>query len=191
MLWLALSYPQLPLEVFDSECASNNRPIVVLENNKIALCNTAAKSLNILPGSSIETAQAIQEELTYFDRDHLLEQKALTSLATELYVLSSQISMPSECAILLEIGASIRLFGSKEILAQKAIELSSAAGYQAFSGVASTPQAALAFSYSNKNKLSDIYLTRQKDAGKLYKNLGDFQLNLQTSQLSFIDFGQQ
>ena len=88
MLWLALSYPQLPLEVFDPECASNSRPVVVLEKNKIALCNTAAKKLNILPGSSLATAQAIQEELTYFDRDRLLEQKALISLATKLYVLS-------------------------------------------------------------------------------------------------------
>ena len=160
MLWLALSYPQLPLEVFDPECASNSRPILVLEKNKIALCNTAAKKLNILPGSSLATAQAIQEELTYFDRDRLLEQKALTSLATKLYALSSQISMPSECAILLEIGASIRLFGSVDVLVRKAIGLSSTAGLQAVSGVAPTPQAALAFSYSNKNKLSDIHLTR-------------------------------
>ena len=160
MLWLALSYPQLPLEVFDPECASNSRPVVVLEKNKIALCNAAAQKLNILPGSSLATAQAIQEELTYFDRDHLLEQKVLTSLATKLYALSSQVSMPSECAILLEIGASIRLFGSVDVLVQKAIELSSTAGLQAVGGVASTPQAALAFSYSNKNKLSDIYLTR-------------------------------
>ena len=159
MLWLALSYPQLPLEVFDPECASNSRPVVILEKNKIALCNTAAKKLNILPGSSLATAQAIQEGLTYFDRDHLLEQKALTSLATKLYALSSQISMPSECAILLEIGASIRLFGSVDVLVQKAIGLSSTAGLQAVSGVAPTPQAALAFSYSNKNKLSDIHLT--------------------------------
>ena len=65
MLWLALSYPQLPLEVFDPECASNSRPVVILEKNKIALCNTAAKKLNILPGSSLATAQAIHEELTY------------------------------------------------------------------------------------------------------------------------------
>ena len=160
MLWLALSYPQLPLEVFDPECASNSRPVVVLEKNKIALCNAAAQKLNILPGSSLATAQAIQEELTYFDRDHFLEQKVLTSLATKLYALSSQVSMPSECAILLEIGASIRLFGSVDVLVQKAIELSSTAGLQAVGGVASTPQAALAFSYSNKNKLSDIHLTR-------------------------------
>ena len=160
MLWLALSYPQLPLEVFDPECASNSRPVVILEKNKIALCNTAAKKLNILPGSSLATAQAIQEELTYFDRDHLLEQKALISLATKLYALSSQISIPSECAILLEIGASIRLFGSVDVLVQKAIGLSSTAGLQAVSGVAPTPQAALAFSYSNENKLSDIHLTR-------------------------------
>ena len=41
--------------------------------------------------------------------------KVLTSLATKLYALSSQVSMPSECAILLEIGASIRLFGSVDV----------------------------------------------------------------------------
>ena len=160
MLWLALSYPQLALEVFNSEYASSGQPVVVLEKNKIVLCNTTAKKLNILPNSSLATAQAIQEELVYFERDPLLEQKVLTSLATELCALSSQVSMPFEGTILLEIGASIRLFGSVDVIEQKAIALSLAAGLEAVSGIAPTAQAALAFSYSNKNKLSDIYLTR-------------------------------
>ena len=81
MLWLALSYPWLALEVFNSEYASSGQPVVVLEKNKIVLCNTTAKNLNILPNSSLATAQAIQEELVYFERDRLLEQKVLTSLA--------------------------------------------------------------------------------------------------------------
>ena len=56
MLWLALSYPQLALEVFNSEYANSDQPVVVLEKNKIALCNAAAQKLNILPGSSLATA---------------------------------------------------------------------------------------------------------------------------------------
>ena len=160
MLWLALSYPRLALEVFDPEYASSGQPVVVLEKNKIVLCNTTAKKLNILPNSSLATAQAIQEELVYFERDRLLEQKVLTSLAAELCALSSQVSMPFEGTILLEIGASIRLFGSVDVIEQKAIALSLAAGLEAVSGIAPTAQAALAFSHSNKNKLSDIYLTR-------------------------------
>ena len=159
MLWLALSYPQLALEVFNSEYASSGQPVVVLEKNKIVLCNTTAKKLNILPNSSLATAQAIQEELIYFERDRLLEQKVLTSLAAELCALSSQVSMPFEGTILLEIGASIRLFGSVDVIEQKAIALSLAAGLEAVSGIAPTAQAALAFSYSNKNKLSDVHLT--------------------------------
>ena len=159
MLWLALSYPRLALEVFNSEYASSGQPVVVLEKNKIVLCNTTAKKLNILPNSSLATAQAIQEGLVYFERDPLLEQKVLTSLAAELCALSSQVSMPFEGTILLEIGASIRLFGSADVIEQKAIELSLAAGLEAVSGISPTAQAALAFSYSNKNKLSDIHLT--------------------------------
>ena len=72
MLWLALSYPQLALEVFNSEYASSGEPVVVLEKNKIVLCNTTAENLNILPNSSLATAQAIHEELVYFERDPLL-----------------------------------------------------------------------------------------------------------------------
>ena len=159
MLWLALSYPRLALEVFNSEYANSDQPVVVLEKNKIVLCNTTAKKLNILPNSSLATAQAIQEELVYFERDRLLEQKVLTSLATVLCALSSQVSMPFEGTILLEIGASIRLFGSVDVIEQKAIALSLAAGFEAVSGIAPTAQAALAFSYSNKNKLSDVHLT--------------------------------
>ena len=159
MLWLALSYPRLALEVFNSEYASSGQPVVVLEKNKIVLCNTTAKKLNILPNSSLATAQAIQEELVYFERDPLLEQKVLTSLATELCALSSQVSMPFEGTILLEIGASIRLFGSVDLIEQNTITQSLAAGLDAVSGISSTAQAALAFSYSNKNKLSDIHLT--------------------------------
>ena len=63
MLWLALFYPDLPLEVFGSKYANKNHPAVVLETDTIILCNAAAKEANILLGSTLRTAQSIYEDL--------------------------------------------------------------------------------------------------------------------------------
>ena len=159
MLWLALFYPDLPLEVFGPKHISSDHPTVVLETDKAILCNTAAKEANILLGSTLRNAQSIREDLIYFRRDDAYEEQSLDRLASELYGLSNQISKPSNHTLLVEIGASLRLFGSTASISQKAIDLSLKLGHRAIGRVATTPHAAIALSYSNTNQLSETTIT--------------------------------
>jgi len=159
MLWLALFYPDLPLEVFGPKHISNDHPTVVMETDKVILCNAAAKEANILLGSTLRNAQSIREDLTYFRRDDVREEKSLDRLASELYGLSNQISKPSNHTLLIEIGASLRLFGSTASTSQKAIDLSFRLGHRAIGRVATTPHAAIALSYSNTDQLSETTIT--------------------------------
>ena len=155
MLWLALFYPDFSLEVFGYEYISKNHPTVVLETEKVIFCNAAAKEANILLGSTLGTAQSIKEDLIYFRRDDALEQKSLDRLTSTLYGLSDRISNPSNQILLLEIGASLRLFGSVETISQKAFDLSLGLGHRAISRVAKTPHAAIALAYSDTDNLSE------------------------------------
>ena len=62
MLWLALYFPQLPLEAFtaSSYIAGDQRAQVVLEQNRVHLANSAAMSAGIVPGCSLATAHSIE-----------------------------------------------------------------------------------------------------------------------------------
>ena len=159
MFWLALFYPDLPLEVFGSEHVKSKLPTVLVEADTIVLCNAAASSTSILCGSSLTTAQSIHNDLVYFRRDYAREKKSLDLLISQLYSLSDQISKISDQVLLLEIGASLRLFGNAETISQKAVDLSSQLGHRAIARTAATPHIATALAYSNTDNLSKVLIT--------------------------------
>ena len=66
MLWLAIAFPRLPIEVFAEQIpafrnldASMTQPVVVLEDNRVSFCNAAADAAGIVPGASLATAHTI------------------------------------------------------------------------------------------------------------------------------------
>ena len=198
MLWLALFYPDLPLEVFGSKYANKNHPAVVLETDAVILCNAAAKEANILLGSTLRTAQSIYEDLIYFRRDRSLEQKSLDRLTSVLYGLSNRISNPSNHMLLLEIGASLRLFGSAGIISQKAFDLSLGLGHRAIGRVAKTPHAAIALAYSNTDDLSEtsVMSASLREAGiseKVIAQMPDMGIDTleELASLPFDEIGQR
>ena len=159
MLWLALFYPDLPLEVFGSEHVNSRLPTVVLDADTVILCNAAAKNTNILGGSTLTTAQSIRNDLVYFRRDCAREKKSLDLLISKLYSLSDQISKASDQVLLLEVGASLRLFGNAETILQKAVDLSLHLDHQVIGRFAATPHIAVALAYSNTDNLSKVLIT--------------------------------
>ena len=91
MLWLALYFPQLPLEAFtaSSYIAQTQIPQVVLEQNRVHLANNTAISAGIVPGCSLATAHSIAPSLQHFRRDSDKEYAALKHLAESLYALAA------------------------------------------------------------------------------------------------------
>ena len=144
MLWLGLYFPDLPLEVY-SRGQQTARPLAVTERwdgrERVARCNAAALAGGIRPGLPLAAALALCGDLLVRPRAPERERQALRGLAAWSYQFSPRIAFDPRC-LLLEIGASLRLFGGEApFLARIASELPRL-GYRAQTAVAPVPAAA-------------------------------------------------
>jgi len=118
MLWLGLYFPDLPLELF-TRGQSLDAPLAVSQRvdgrELIARCNTAAAARGIRPGLTLQAALALSDALQIRARDRRAERQALHELALWAYQFSPQISFDPSM-LLLEVGASLGLFGGQEKL---------------------------------------------------------------------------
>ena len=109
-------FPDLPLELF-SGGESQDLPLAVSARRDgrelISRCNRAAAALGIRPGLPLQAALALHGGLRVHARDPQAEQAALEDLALWAYQLSPRIAF-DPLMLLLEIGASLRLFGGLE-----------------------------------------------------------------------------
>jgi protein ImuB len=153
MLWLGAHFPGLPMEVFATPAAGGGPaasphsergiPRVVIEDNRVIRCNPAAAAARIVPGTSLATAHSIVPALVHHTRNPTEEARRLRRLAVALYRLSPQVSLAPPDSVVLEIGASLRLFGGAEPLIAEATALCRALGHETAWGTAPTPLAAL------------------------------------------------
>ena len=154
MLWLALYFPQLPLEAFtaSSYIAQTQIPQVVLEQNRVHLANNTAISAGIVPGCSLATAHSIAPSLQHFRRDSDKEYAALKHLAESLYAFSSLVSLETPDSIVLEIQGSSKLFTQTALLTQ-ASSLCENMGYTCITAMAQTATAAITCARSQSQQL--------------------------------------
>ncbi|MCB1800638.1 MAG: DNA polymerase Y family protein, partial [Gammaproteobacteria bacterium] len=144
MLWLGLYFPQLPLEV----CVRGRQqagPLAIVESRagreQVSRCNAAARACGVAPGMALPAALALCGELAVQRRDRAGEGRALEELAAWAYQFSARISFEPSL-LLLEVGASQRLFGGlATLLGQLQRELEQL-GYSARHALAPTPTAA-------------------------------------------------
>lgn len=119
MLWLALYFPELPLEVFNPP---RDTPFAVTarRNNRdvIARCNQVATQQGVNVGLDVSSALALCQSIQLQARDEAGETRQLHELAQWAYQYSNKICF-EPLMLLLEIGASLRLFeGQDKLLAQ-------------------------------------------------------------------------
>ncbi len=144
VLWLGLYFPDLPLEVY-SRGQQAARPLVVSEPRAgrvcVLRCNAPALACGIRPAMPLAAALALQSDLLVQPRAPGRERQALAGLAAWAYQFSPRIAFDPHC-LLLEIGASLRLFGGEaRLLARLERELPRL-GYRAQLASAPTPAAA-------------------------------------------------
>lgn len=148
MLWLALRFPALPLEIFirgghpagplaiSSEAGTHAR-IVALDN--------AAKSRGIRNDMSLQAALALDADLRVIARDAEAECAALERICAWAVQFTPVVSLAPPAEVLLEISGSLALFrGLNGLLARIARGLR-ALGYTATAACAPTPLAAQLF----------------------------------------------
>lgn len=162
MLWLAVHFPRLPLEIFTARQQDPTQAFIVLQDNRVAFLNEAAAQIGIVPGATLATAHSIQPALQHRHRDPAAELKRLHTLAETLYRFSGYVSVQAPDCVLLEIGGSLKLFQSHQKLVREALAVCQSLGHVSTARVANTPWAAIALARAGCRQLADVPLT---DAG--------------------------
>lgn len=188
MLWLALYLPQLPLEVF-TRARQQAGALVVVESlagrEQVSRCNAAAQAYGVRPGQALPAALALCADLAVQRRDRERERRALDELAAWAYQFSARISFEPSL-LLLEVGASRRLFGGLPSLLQRVRHGLQQIGYSARHALAPTPTAAglLARNHPDCEVLDDMSLqtavgalplaclTRERTVRELIQHIG-------------------
>ena len=118
MLWLALHFPQLPLDRQDSGDADDPRAVVLQEGprRRILACNAHATASGVRPGLALKNAYALTPNLITSDYDEDQQLAHLEQLTLWALHYSSLVSPQPPDTILLEIAASLTLFGGLEAL---------------------------------------------------------------------------
>ncbi len=135
MLWLALHLPALPLEAY---CASlppaapgaEARAVVLVDQHTVHSVNAAAAERGIRPGIKRATALALAADLLVADRDAAREAAAVQAVVHAALVFTPAVCLHANTpaqgpdnrlqgpTVLLEVQASLRLFGGLARLRQ-------------------------------------------------------------------------
>ena len=112
MLWLALHFHSLSLEVF-SRGAAVPEPLMVVEKQggrtRVIACNDAAEACGVRVGMAASAAQALADGLVVRKRDPLAEQASLAGLAVWAGRFTPSVSLAPPAGLLLEIGTCLSL----------------------------------------------------------------------------------
>lgn len=177
MLWLAVYFPLLGLEIcLRQETRQVRRPRVLVEAQRIVMCNAEAQRAGIQVGSRLATAYSLVGKLVHYSRNPKAERIRLENLITTAYRFTSTVSIAGTDALLLEVQGSLALFGGlHSIVSQIKTELESR-GHEVQMNAANTPQAAFAIARANLPlKLSD-FPTREELEYTSYLQLDDVPL---------------
>ena len=112
MLWLALHFHSLSLEVF-SRGAAVPDPLAVVEKQgsrtRVIACNDAAAACGVHAGMAASAAQALADGLVVRRRDPEAEAESLAGLAVWAGRFTPSVSLEPPAGLLLEIGSCLSL----------------------------------------------------------------------------------
>jgi protein ImuB len=145
--WLCLALPRLALDLIDRAQVDMpaTAPRVVVDGPEqraqVHLADSAAAACGVRSGQRLAAAQALTS-LTIHRRDRLAERQAMERLAAWAYGYTSRVSLDGGDALLLEVGASAKLFGGDSALQTTLQTDLVALGFCALLGYGATPAAA-------------------------------------------------
>ncbi|MBX2823703.1 MAG: DNA polymerase Y family protein [Gammaproteobacteria bacterium] len=145
MLWCALFFPQLPVDMQVSTLDSDNPVAVITQDGArrlIMAVDDTARELGIHPGLTLNSAYAIAPELHLIDYDEQAQQRYLEQLSLWALNYSSWVTPRAPDVVLIELAASLRLFGGLDSLLDRLQKGCNKQGLHMQYGVAPTPAAA-------------------------------------------------
>jgi len=124
MLWLALHLPLLSLEAFCATLPAQAQPsqapaAALIHEHRIAAVNAAAAACGVRPGMKRATALALVADLRLADSDAARDATALRAVAHTALAFTPAVTLHDAQTVLLEVQASLRLFGGLAALRQR------------------------------------------------------------------------
>lgn len=121
MLWMALSFPQLPLERLQrTRPDRGSPPLAVTDTRQGRTCiewlNRAARACGVEAGMEVGAARALCGKLEVCARDLDGERQNLHSLAAWAGQFTPRVCLQPSHGLLLEVGGSLQLFGGAGLL---------------------------------------------------------------------------
>ncbi|BBE09188.1 nucleotidyltransferase/DNA polymerase [Mycoavidus cysteinexigens] len=142
-VWIGMHLPCLPLESFRPLWSpSDTRGWVVLEKDRVAQLDTVARALGVVPGMRRGGVLTLAPHAQIRERDPAREHTLQRSAALALLRFTPHVVLADETSVILDVYASLRLFGGIRALQRGARALIEAFGVSAHWAVAPTGQAA-------------------------------------------------
>lgn len=116
-------------------------PLAVAEQHRLLAVNRAARDLGVQAGQSVATALSLLPSLVVQPRDPERERRFVETLALALAALTPNVSL-AVSGVLLEVRASLRLFGGVRRLLGRALAIAQASGVHVRLACAPTASAA-------------------------------------------------
>jgi protein ImuB len=132
MLWLALHLPELSLEAYCAtlDSATALRPVALVAGHRVNAVNAAAAACGIRPGCQRATAQALSAQLLLAEADPVRDAAALQAVAHAALAFTPAVTVPDADTVLLEVQASLRLFGGAAALTQRLLQALAPLGHR-------------------------------------------------------------
>lgn len=151
MLWACLYFPQLPIDRQQASTDADTPTAVIHQHGsrkQIMACNNVATELGIHTALALNSAYAIAPHLQVSEYNEKEQQAHLKQLALWALGYSSWVTPRMPASILLEIKASLKLFGGLDALLNQLYTQCDEQGLTLTIGVAPTSTAAALFAYS-------------------------------------------
>ena len=127
-LWIALHLPRLPLEVFaPSWCTDSGS--VVLDQERVLVASTCARDAGVQIGMRRGGVLMLLPDAQIHERDLALEDGARQAVALTLLQYTPQVAEDEESTLIMDVGASLTLFGGIHALCARVRENVRALGF--------------------------------------------------------------
>ncbi|MFM0032963.1 DNA polymerase Y family protein, partial [Paraburkholderia madseniana] len=154
-VFLAVHLPKLSLEVFRPKWSSElTHGSAVLEKDKVVTADNAARTAGVRLGMKRGGVLTLSPETEMHERDAGREAAAQREVGVALMRFSPEVALLDEATVVVEVGASLRLFGGLLALCREAKAVLATLGFTARLSAAPTGQGAwLLAKYGNRRVL--------------------------------------
>ena len=150
MLWLALHFPRLSLDILERGGTPGASPFAIASSSgsgaTLVNCNRIARACGIRSGMTVAAASALASDLRIVIRDEAGERNALERIAAWAMQYTPAVSLSPPFEVLLEVEGSLGLFGGFGPLQRRIACDLARLGYAVHAACAPTPFAAQLFS---------------------------------------------